>query len=265
MACLDAVPYEYFGNGKVFIYYFIGRLNPPHSGHEVALNRLIELAREDRSIPLILLGSGPKGERTLDNPLTFPTKQRVLKHRLAGHLCEIRESSTFSRDVMDWTKEVLRNIDNPTEVVFKLVAGDKLGEGEPEKDRNSVKLNWINAALVKEAKSMGLIASCETIPISAVKSGGISMSATKVRQDALIGFMRKDESFAEKYGSYYGPHTVNVCGEIMEVAEQMSPEEIETYAATGELPKKSKSKSKTKTKNANNNAKTEKAKPAKKK
>ena len=56
MASLETIPYEIFSEGRVVIYYFIGRLNPPHAGHEVALSRLLELAREDRSIPLILLG-----------------------------------------------------------------------------------------------------------------------------------------------------------------------------------------------------------------
>lgn len=250
MASLETIPYEIFSEGKVVIYYFIGRLNPPHAGHEVALSRLLELAREDRSIPLILLGSGPKGERTLDNPLTFATKQRILKHRLAGHVCEIRESNNFAREIMDWTKEVLRHVP-ATEVVFNLVAGDKLDEGEPEKDRNSVKLNWVNESLVKGAKAMGLVASCNTIPISAVSVEGIPMSATRVRKDALIGLMRGDNSFLQKYSEYYGPHTLNVFGEISETASHMSTEEIETYAATGKMLKKTKAKSKSKTKKAN--------------
>ncbi len=241
MASLETIPYEIFSEGRVVIYYFIGRLNPPHAGHEVALTRLLELSRGDRSIPLILLGSGPKGERTLDNPLTFATKQRILKHRLAGHICEIRESNNFAREIMDWTKEVLRHV-SATEVVFNLVAGDKLDEGEPEKDRNSVKLNWINESLVKGAKAMGLVASCNTIPISAVSIEGVPMSATRVRKDALIGLMRGDDSFLQKYSEYYGPHTLNVFGEICETASQMSKEEIETYAATGKMLKKTKSK-----------------------
>uniref|UniRef100_A0A6C0EYY5 Uncharacterized protein n=1 Tax=viral metagenome TaxID=1070528 RepID=A0A6C0EYY5_9ZZZZ len=272
MASLETIPYEVFSEGRIVIYYFIGRLNPPHAGHEVALTRLLELARGDRSIPLILLGSGPKGERTLDNPLTFATKQRVLKHRLAGHICEIRESNNFAREIMDWTKEVLRHV-SATEVVFNLVAGDKLDEGEPEKDRNSVKLNWVNESLVKGAKAMGLVASCNTIPIHAVSVEGVPMSATRVRKDALIGLMRGDDSFLQKYSEYYGPHTLNVFGEISETATHMSKEEIETYAATGKMLKKAKAKSKSKKANAANSnsssnenkpkAKTEKAKTEK--
>lgn len=236
MASLDTVPYEVFGKGKVVIYFFIGRLNPPHAGHEVALKQLIQMASEDRSIPLILVGSGPnKGERTLNDPLTFSTKKRVLIHRLAGHLCEIREKTEPIRDVIEWTQEVLRNLSStPSEVVFKLVTGDK--------DDNSTKLDWVHKSIVKRAESLGLSASSSTVAIKAVKMSGVEMSATKVRQDALISLMRGDHSFEAKYGDYYGPQTVNVCGEINEIAEQMGSNAVEVYAATGELPKKTRKK-----------------------
>jgi len=39
---------------------------------------MIERANAESSIPLILIGSGPKGERTMDNPVTFDTKCEFL-------------------------------------------------------------------------------------------------------------------------------------------------------------------------------------------
>jgi hypothetical protein len=64
------------GAENQYLYYFIGRLNPPHSGHIAALTKLVKTANQNHSIPLILLGSGPKGVKTLDNPISFQLKKK---------------------------------------------------------------------------------------------------------------------------------------------------------------------------------------------
>ena len=237
MASLDVVPYDFFGKGKLTIYFFIGRMNPPHAGHEAALRQLMEMAMEERSIPLILAGSGPNGgERTLDNPLTFITKQRVLKYRLAGSLCEIREKTNPIADLLNWMDEIMRNT-GQTQVEFKLVTGDK---GE-----NATKLDGILQAIVKAAQKKGVVATGKSVAIRAVSSEGVEMSATQVRKDALKSLITGDGSFHAKYSAYYGPQTENVFGEIAQIATAMSQPQVVAYIATGELPKKSKSKSKT--------------------
>ena len=237
MASLDVIPYDIFDQSEtVVIYFFIGRLNPPHEGHEGALKKLIHMAGEEHSIPLILLGSGPnKGEKTLDDPLTFLTKKKVLKYRLVDQLCEIREKTNPITDVMDWTKEVIRNMSvQPTEVIYKLVVGNK--------NDNATKLDWVHKTLVKETEKLGLISSSLTIPIDAIESKGIKMSATKVRQDAL---KHTEEEFVQMYGEFYGPHTVNVHGEITNIAEEVGTKVVAHYIDTGEIykpPKGSKKK-----------------------
>lgn len=235
MASLDVVPYDFFGKGKLTIYFFIGRMNPPHAGHEGALRQLMEKAMEERSIPLILAGSGPNGgERTLDNPLTFVTKQRVLKYRLSGSLCEIREKTNPVVDVLNWMEEIMRNT-GQTVVEFKLVTGDK---GE-----NATKLDGILQGIVKSAQKKGIQATGSSIPIRAIVEEGVEMSATQVRKDALNALVTGDGSFHEKYSGYYGPHTENVFGEIGQIATSMSEGDVMAYIATGELPKSTKTKS----------------------
>ena len=245
MASLDVVPYDFFGRGKLTIYFFIGRMNPPHAGHEAALRQLMELAMGERSIPLILAGSGPNGgERTLDNPLTFTTKHRVLKYRLAGSLCEIREKTNPIGDVLNWMDEIMRNT-GQTKVVFKLVTGDK---GE-----NGTKLNGILSAIVTAAKKKGVDATGESVAIRAISIDGEEMSATKVRKDALKALVTGDGSFHAAYSGYYGAQTENVFGEIAQIATSMSQAQVMAYIATGELPKKaSKSRTKKKSKGAEN-------------
>jgi len=239
MASLDVVPYDFFGRGKLTIYFFIGRMNPPHPGHEAALRQLMEMAMSERSIPLILAGSGPNGgERTLDNPLTFITKYRVLKYRLAGSLCEIREKTNPIADVLNWMDEIMRNT-GQTQVEFKLVTGDK---GE-----NSTKLDGILQAIIKAAQKKGIAATGKSVAIRAVSEGGIEMSATQVRKDALKALITGDGSFHAKYSGYYGPQTENVFGEIAQIATTMTQPQVVAYIATGELPKSKSKTSKSKT------------------
>lgn len=250
MASLDVVPYDFFGKGKLTIYFFIGRMNPPHAGHEGALRQLMEKAMEERSIPLILAGSGPNGgERTLDNPLTFVTKQRVLKYRLSGSLCEIREKTNPVVDVLNWMEEIMRNT-GQTVVEFKLVTGDK---GE-----NATKLDGILQGVVKTAQKKGIQATGSSIPIRAIVEKGVEMSATQVRKDALQGLVSGNGSFHAKYSGYYGPHTENVFGEIAQIATTMPPDQVMSYIATGELPK---SKSRTKPKSPKSKSKKKKTEP----
>jgi nicotinamide mononucleotide adenylyltransferase len=235
MASLESIPYSFFSS-KLVIYFFIGRMNPPHAGHEAALREMMQRAATERSIPLILVGSGPnRGERTLNDPLTFSTKRRVLQYRLSGSLCEIREKTEPVRDVIDWTHEVLRNIGGAESIHFKLVTGDK--------DGNATKLDWIHKSILKQMTSTGIPCRSDSIAIRAEKSAGVEMSATKVRQDALSAFVSQDGSFG-KYSGYYGPHTANVYGEITELAPAMGQAAVMQYIATGELKKKSKTKKK---------------------
>ena len=212
-------------------------MNPPHAGHEAALRQLMEMAMSERCIPLILAGSGPNGgERTLDNPLTFVTKQRVLKYRLAGSLCEIREKTNPIGDVLNWMDEIMRNT-GQTQVEFKLVTGDK---GE-----NASKLDGILQAIVKAAHKKGVAATGKSVAIRSISEAGVEMSTTQVRKDALNALITGDGSFHAKYSGFYGPQTENVFGEIAQIATAMSRPEVVAYIATGELPKKPKSKSKT--------------------
>ena len=246
MASLDVVPYEFFGRGRLTIYFFIGRMNPPHAGHEGALRELMDRAMGERSIPLILAGSGPNGgERTLDNPLTFVTKQRVLKYRLSGSLCEIREKTNPIGDVLNWMEEIMRNT-GQTQVTFKLVTGDK---GE-----NGTKLNGILTAIVKGAQKKGIEATGESVAVRPLALEGVEMSATQVRKDALKALITGDGSFHAKYSGYYGPHTENVFGEIAQIATSMTPPQVMQYITLGQLPKE---KSKTKKKKSGASAENE--------
>ncbi len=99
---------------QVYIYYFIGRLNPPHNGHIDALIHLIDMAKATNSIPLILLGNGPKLGNPLDNPITFDLKRAFIENKLKemkGFVSNndylIKEMSTPTKDVSEYIKSYL--------------------------------------------------------------------------------------------------------------------------------------------------------------
>ena len=94
------------------VFYFLGRLNPPHKGHIQALVDMITLAHAHSPIPpLIILGSGPKQERTLNNPIPYDLKEEFIRTMLesklpAGTRFEIRQlKSTWQEETLNWFKE----------------------------------------------------------------------------------------------------------------------------------------------------------------
>ena len=236
MASLSSIPYSVFNRDKLVIYFFIGRMNPPHAGHEALLGQMMANAAHEHSIPLILLGSGPNGgERTLDDPLSFPVKSRVLQYRLSGSLCEIREKGPRPvDDVVDWANEIMHNIGQVRSIEFKLVVGDK--------DGNATKLDFLHGSITKRMNALGIECRSHTIAVRPESNAGGEMSATRIRKDALRSLLAGDHSFHAKYGGYYGPQLDNVFGQIAEIASTLSEDILTHYIETGDLPKKKSAK-----------------------
>ena len=67
------------------IYYFIGRVNPPHQGHIHTMQNMINDANANGTIGIILLGSGDYGgEISMANPITHGLKEDFLRRTLHG-------------------------------------------------------------------------------------------------------------------------------------------------------------------------------------
>ena len=226
------------------IYYFIGRLNPPHPGHIAALIQMIERANADNSVALIILGSGPKRKRTMDNPIPYDTKKAFLRYILPKKLkYSIMQMTTGLADVEQWYQSVLSHIPPPTCVDFIRFAGDK---GD-----NATKLQYMDIHLSKIPKcTSGTIA---IPPIMA--NASTEMSATEVRKTAYKAHLNElktgisgYEMFREKYSGFYKEFTRNIYLDIIMPILEANPEDIDTYIKTSKMPSKSKSKSKAKTK-----------------
>jgi hypothetical protein len=229
------------------IYYFIGRLNPPHPGHIKALIQMIEIANADNSVALIILGSGPKRERTMDNPIPYETKEAFLRYILPrGLKYFIMQMTTGLADVEQWHQSVLTHIPPPSCVEFIRFAGDK---GD-----NATKLKYMDTHLMKKSNcKAGTIA----IP-PLMANSSTEMSATEVRKtaykahlDELLTGSNGFEDFHKKYGKFYKEFTRNIYMDIIMPALEASPDQFDAYIKTTKMPSKSKTKSKTKKNKAN--------------
>ena len=243
--------------------YFIGRLNPPHDGHINGLVALITTANEKGSIPLILLGSGPGGQQTMDNPITFQNKYDFITAELAqakynngrgfieGVNYNIKQMTNPARDVSEYVALGLSrasiNPDNP-EVLIARVSG--------EKGDDITKLNFVEKAGVAAAiKITGKKATSSVIGVSAKASsaaGGEAMSATEVRKDVYktiingLGYA----GWPKRYKDFYGRFARVIYDVIARVAIESGMPAIRAYL--GLAPEGGGSRRKSKTKKRSN-------------
>jgi nicotinamide mononucleotide adenylyltransferase len=224
---------------SVKFFYFIGRLNPPHSGHIKALNTLVEIANRNKCVPLILLGSGPRSERSLDNPITFEAKENFIRRKLNGEFI-IRKMTNPAENVSQYIIEELeKKSKNITNVSITLVVGGK--------DEDATKLLFTLKFAEKSVKDLipNAIVSKDVIVIEAEKTNSdsdILMSATKVRKDAYRTVINNSgfDGWPEEYKEFYGENAEQIYNEILFPIRELSEEErlnvLHNYITSSILP-----------------------------
>jgi len=236
---------------KANFFYFIGRLNPPHSGHIAALAQMIAMANASGCAPLILLGNGPGGgARTLDDPITFEMKRGFLQSKLPGDYIML-EMENPAKQVCDYIRSGLSQIATPlSEIDIYQFAGNK---GD-----DSNKLDFIKPCAMQSASetpaAVGAKITTGTVAIKAVVSDGLQMSATQVRKDAYSAFLSNADgmdglsTFSAKYGDFYGPFTEAIYRAIISVIPDLDAGDVvpdlEYYIQHGKIMKKVKSRAK---------------------
>ena len=228
------------------LFYFIGRLNPPHNGHIAALRELVELANKANSVPLILLGSGPTqkngDKRTMDNPISFETKKQLIESKLPGVEGTdyiIQEMTNPAKDVSNYVSNQLGDSSDLDDIEITHIAGGK--------DEDATKLSFALKSAENTASRLApnatVTASVEAIEPEVTDTGS-AMSATKVRKDAYKTILNRKgfEEWNAKYGVFYGPMAQSIYDEILYpiTKSELTPEQIEDYINNGELPSISK-------------------------
>lgn len=260
---------EKMSNHEIDLFYFIGRLNPPHNGHIKALKELVMKANQKGTKPLILLGSGPKtrdGERrTMDNPITFDLKADFIRNILERELPPlpsdivltnlpsetdthsnsryiIKEMTNPARDVPMFIQEYLDTISTIplNKINIKHIAGGK--------DEDTTKLQFALNAAENAAKKIredtSVSAEVEAVEPE-INEGDVAMSATKVRKDAYKTLLPEQpfgfEGWPQIYKNFYGEYALPIYEAILFPLKDMSREEqiavIRNYNETGNLPK----------------------------
>jgi len=228
------------------LFYFIGRLNPPHNGHIAALQELVELANKANSVPLILLGSGPAqkngDKRTMDNPISFETKKQLIVSKLPGVEGTdyiIQEMANPASDVSKYVSTQLGDSSDLKDIEIKHIAGGK--------DDDATKLSFVLKSAENTASRLApnatVTASVEAIEPEVTDTGS-AMSATKVRKDAYKTILNGNrfEEWNTKYGQFYGPMAQQIYEEILSpiTKSEVTPEQIQDYINDGTLPSNSK-------------------------
>lgn len=245
---------------KASFFYFIGRLNPPHNGHIKALEILVQMANSQDSVPLILLGSGPGGISTMDNPIPFELKKqfisRVLNEKLPGSKYVIQEMKNPSQNVSQYIRQNLElrdELSNITDIQITHIAGGK--------DEDATKLGFVLKSAASTARSIIpeaiIITNVATIDVATI-DGETPMSATQVRKDAYKSFLEDEtadgretqlgfEKWMKKYGEFYGQDSKNIYDAILKTLTNIPKEEqissIQEYLMYGTLPQGSVTKS----------------------
>jgi hypothetical protein len=225
-------------------YYFIGRLNPPHEGHIEALLNVIENAIENRGIAIILLGSGPKGERTSKDPLGFELKRDFVVAKLKDRLKE-KYGEHFDVDrlfgpggqvkIQEMGKPVFQiqaavqdDMENLLDTLNKIytfrVSGDK--DGGEDLDKLKFIENGLIKANIKNSNGDIIEISTDVIPQKAVETEGQANSATQYRKDGWMG----EKHFMEKHETFYTTtnRERNFAKEIFDEIDRYHPDKMVT-------------------------------------
>jgi hypothetical protein len=130
-AQIDVETEELEKRDTVHLSYFIGRLNPPHYGHIIALQNLVQDTNDKGGKALILLGSGPKKEQTMDDPIPYELKEKFIQSKLLPKKKDvdyfIQEMTSPFIDVPTYINKQLAKTD-PDHIVninIRHTAGDK--------------------------------------------------------------------------------------------------------------------------------------------
>ncbi len=201
---------------------FIGRANPPHEGHIMAMLQVILNALRRGGNALILLGSGPGRKQDSKNPISFDLKRDFITSKLIEELIKLQDQGEpclqginipdlFTNgkiDIQEMGKQVEQQrgafLDELKRRFFTnqlILLSNILFVGA--KDDDGTKLGFFKKALEKgitmpDGTFIPIISEIQPLEPVATSSGE-PMSATQARKDGWIG----EKYFMDKYRHFY--------------------------------------------------------------
>ena len=229
--------------------YFIGRLNPPHAGHLMALTQLVDAGRAAGIVPLILLGSGPKAGNPLDNPITFDLKRRFVEYKLAetrGFERDrdyfLREMTNPAKNVADYVRAGLARYPGSVHLAAIHIIHVAGGKDEDASKLDFVKKFAFDAAFDLKPDTDAITVSTQTAtqptatqPTATQQTAFSEISGTIVRKDAfrnyltgsgVDGFLRERGGI---YREFYSEMAQEMYAGIIAPATKSARSKVEAY------------------------------------
>ena len=238
------------------LYYFIGRLNPPHLGHIETLCQLIQTAQSRNPLykVIILLGSGPGKKQTLNDPLSFNFKKKVvidlLRDKGGLNIDNLIASGNVKIEEMDKAASQIVGEIQTIINLYKTINYIETFRFSGDKDGDINKLDWIENSIQKLLYPQEVITNVVDIETELEdEATPTAMSATAVRNDALEAYLLehnkergRDERtgynmFKQHYDAIYGNNTEAIYDAIIDQAKNFSSDEIQDYIVNKILPK----------------------------
>ena len=129
------------------------RMQPPTIGHEILIQRLVALAKENHSQPVVFLS---RKEDTKENPVPFVVRQRMLSDAYPDVLFPDLPAVRSPIDAFRWLAG------ESVERVWWLCGGDRVGKYLPTAERNKTRFKTVEVVSVGSREGDGAVVASGT-------------------------------------------------------------------------------------------------------
>lgn len=129
------------------------RMQPPTIGHELLIQRLVELAKENHSQPVVFLS---RKEDTKENPVPFVVRHRMLSDAFSDVLFPDLPAARSPIDAFRWLAG------ETVERVWWLCGGDRVEKYQPTAERNRTRFKTVEVVSVGSREGDGAVVASGT-------------------------------------------------------------------------------------------------------
>ena len=135
------------------ICFAFARMQPPTIGHELLIQRLVILAKENHSQPVVFLS---RKEDTKENPVPFVVRQRMLSDAYPDVLFPDLPAVRSPIDAFRWLAS------ETVERVWWLCGGDRVEKYRPTAERNKTRFKTVEVVSVGSREGVGAVVASGT-------------------------------------------------------------------------------------------------------
>lgn len=136
-----------------YVCFAFARMQPPTIGHELLIQRLATLAKENLSQPVVFLS---RKEDTKENPVPFVVRQRMLSDAYPDVLFPDLPAVRSPIDAFRWLAG------ESVERVWWLCGGDRVEKYQPTAERNKTRFKTVEVVSVGSREGDGAVVASGT-------------------------------------------------------------------------------------------------------